>query len=86
MNYKIGPLAKFLVDYFLVLFISTLPGRITLLRGRDLTPPGYILHPASTLAPCASPGTPLGSDWHILHRHMLVLGRPLAQISIFLLS
>jgi hypothetical protein len=28
---------------------------------------------------------PPGSDWHILHRRMLVLGRPLAQTSISLL-
>jgi hypothetical protein len=41
---------------------------------------------ASPLASCASPRTPLGSDWHILHRRMLVLGRPLAQTSISLLS
>jgi hypothetical protein len=50
--------------------------------GRDLLPPGHIPRPASTPAPCASPGTPLGSDWHILHRHMLVLGCSLAQTSI----
>jgi hypothetical protein len=50
--------------------------------GRDLLPPGHIPRPALTPAPCASPGTPLGSDWHILHRHILVLGCPLAQTSI----
>jgi hypothetical protein len=54
--------------------------------GPGFTSPGYILRPASALASCASPGTPLGSDWHLLHRHMLVLGRPLAQTSISLLS
>jgi hypothetical protein len=54
--------------------------------GRDLPPPGHIILPASTPAPCASPGTPLGSDWHVLHRHMLVLGCPVAQTSIFHLS
>jgi hypothetical protein len=50
------------------------PGQIITLQGRYLPPPTYISHPA----PCPSPGTPLDSDWHILHRHMLVLGRPLA--------
>jgi hypothetical protein len=62
------------------------PGRITPLPGRYSPPPAYFTHPASTPAPCASPGTPLGSDWHILHHYMLVLGRPLAQTSISLLS
>jgi hypothetical protein len=54
--------------------------------GRDLLPPGHIPRPASPPAPCASPGMPPGSDWHFLHRHMLVLGRPLAQTSISILS
>jgi hypothetical protein len=51
------------------------PGRIIPLQGRYLLPPGHIPHPASSPAHRASPGTPPGSDWHILHRHMLVLGR-----------
>jgi hypothetical protein len=54
------------------------PGRIIPLQGRYLLPLGHIPRPASPPARCASPGTPLGSDWHILLRHMLVLGRPLA--------
>jgi hypothetical protein len=54
--------------------------------GRDLLPPGHITRPASSTAHRASPGTPPGSDWHILHHRMLVLGRPLAQTSISLLS
>jgi hypothetical protein len=54
--------------------------------GQDLPPPGHFPHPASTPSPCASPGMPLGSDWHIVHRYMRVLGRPLAQTSILLLS
>jgi hypothetical protein len=40
----------------------TLQGRITPLQGRYLPPPEHIPRLASTLAPCASPGTPLGSD------------------------
>jgi hypothetical protein len=39
------------------------------LGGRDLPPPGHIIHPASTTSPYASPRTLLGSDWHILHRY-----------------
>jgi hypothetical protein len=62
------------------------PGRVNSFGGRDLLYPDHFLHPASTPAPGASPGMPLGSDGHILHRHMLVLGRPLAQTSILLLS
>jgi hypothetical protein len=62
------------------------PGRITPYVGRNSSSPTCFTYPASTPVPCASPGTPLGSDWHILHRHMLVLGRPLAQTSISLLS
>jgi hypothetical protein len=54
--------------------------------GWDLLPPGHIPRPASPPALCASLGTPPGSDWHILHHRMLVLGRPLAQTSISLLS
>jgi hypothetical protein len=54
--------------------------------GRDLPSPGHIPRPASPPAHRASPGTPPSSDWHILHRHMLVLGRPLAQTSISILS
>jgi hypothetical protein len=48
------------------------------LLGQDLLPPGYFLHPASTPSPCASLGTPLGSDWHILHRYA-GLGTPLGS-------
>jgi hypothetical protein len=47
---------------------------------------GILARPASTPASYASPGTPPDSDWHTLHRRMLVLGRPLAQTSISLLS
>jgi hypothetical protein len=54
--------------------------------GRDLLLPGHFHHSALTPASCASPGTPPGSDWHILHHYMLVLGRPLAQTSILHLS
>jgi hypothetical protein len=61
-------------------------GRIITLQGRDLTSPGYILRPASTPSSCASPRMPLGSDWHILHHRMLVLGRSLAQTNISHLS
>jgi hypothetical protein len=61
-------------------------GRIIPLQGRYLLPPGHITRPASPPAHRASPGTPPGSDWHIFHRHVLVLGRPLAQTSISLLS
>jgi hypothetical protein len=54
--------------------------------GQDLPPLAYNIYPGSTPAHCVSPGTPPGSDWHFLHRRMLVLGRPLAQTSISLLS
>jgi hypothetical protein len=54
--------------------------------GQDLLPSDYILHPASTPASCASLATPFGSDWHILHRYMLVLGHPFAQTSILYIS
>jgi hypothetical protein len=50
------------------------------------TPSGIYTSSSSTPLLDASPGTPQGSDWHILLRHMLVLGRPLAQTSISLLS
>jgi hypothetical protein len=63
-----------------------LAGRIITLIGRNSPPPAYFTHPASTPTHGASPGTPPGSDWHILHHHMLVLGRPLAQTSISFLS
>jgi hypothetical protein len=47
---------------------------------------GILPRPASPPAHRASPGMPPGSDWHIFHRHMLVLGRPLSQTSISILS
>jgi hypothetical protein len=53
------------------------PGRISPLWD-GIYSLGHFLHPASIPSPCASLGTPLGSDWHILHRCMLVLGCPLA--------
>jgi hypothetical protein len=62
------------------------PGRITPLQGRDLLPLDHFRHSTLTPLPGAGPRMPLGSDWHILHHHMLVLGCPLAQTSILLSS
>jgi hypothetical protein len=55
-------------------------------QGRDLFSPDYFLHLVSTPMSCVSLGMPLGSDWHILHHYMLVLGRPLAHTSILYIS
>jgi hypothetical protein len=66
-------------DYYLA-------GRIITPVGRDSFPLAYFTHPGSPPAQRASPGTPPGSDRHILHHRMLVLGRSLAQTSISLLS
>jgi hypothetical protein len=61
-------------------------GRIITLQGQDLLPPDHFHHLASTPSPCVSSGMLLGSNWHIIHHRMLVLGRPLAETSILHLS